>query len=205
MKNSTILLDYKTNIGVETHSRFKRGWLLTEIKDNKLYKGKADSFKEFLSQADVRSDARDCMDLYKFYVQKHGLHIEDIQDIHHLRLLEAKKAITKQPDKLWEWLDNCRVLSWMDLINEVREARGLSQMPRAVAVTSESAAPPCCICGGLPSEQAHWPITKKMGGEFTIPLCRECHDEYHQHGDVTFYDHYKRKIGEWLAKQRETE
>jgi hypothetical protein len=58
----------------------------------------------------------------------------------------------------------------------------------------------CCVCGATPTENAHWPITEKMGGEFTIPLCRKCHHEYHTSGDVTFYSKYKRRLGGYLAK-----
>ena len=80
--NEALLERNKLDIGVQTHVKLKRGWVLTEIKKHKLYKGVADTFDEYLSQADVRKDARECMDLYKFYIEKHKLHSEDIEDIH---------------------------------------------------------------------------------------------------------------------------
>ena len=201
MNDTALLARNRLDIGIQTHVKLKRGWVLTEIKKHKLYEGKADSFNEYLSQEDVRTDAKICMDLYNFYIVEHKLHSEDIEDIHYLRLLEAMKAITKQPDNLWEWLDNCRILSWKDLINAVRETRGLAEMPKVKSSAKEVPPPPgshCILHPERPAEAAHWPITKAMGGKFTIPLCRECHTEYHTKGDVTFYNNYKGKIGKWL-------
>jgi hypothetical protein len=111
------------------------------------------------------------------------------------------KAVKKRPESLNDYLEDCRALSWKDLINKVRKARGKPQMPTQKGNLLAPGSS-CIICGATPAEAAHWPITKAMGGRFTIPLCRECHSEYHQHGDITFYDHYKRKIGEWLVQGR---
>lgn len=199
MVDKALLTRNKLNIGIQTHIMLKRGWALSEIKEYKVYKGEADSFEEYLSQGDVRKDARICMDLYEFYIIKHTLHHEDIEDIHYMRLLEAIKAIKLQPEQLEEWLERCRVLSWKDLINEIREARGKPQMPVQKATSSPGSS--CIICDVTPAFDAHWPITDKMGGKFTIPLCAKCHDEYHVEGDITFYKNYKQKIGKWLAKQ----
>jgi len=202
MNDTALLASNKLDIGIITHVMLRRGQTLTEIKKHRTYIGRADTFEEYLSEYDVRSDARKCMNLYNFYIIEHGLQGSDIEDIHHERLLEAMKSIKKKPDRLFDYLEMCRELSWKDMINTVREARGLSSMPHPEAITSFPSGSSCIICGATPAEQAHWPITEKMGGKFTIPLCRECHSEYHQHGDVTFYDHYKRKIGEWLARGR---
>jgi len=211
MTISALLTRHELDIGIQTHAMLRRGWVLTEIKDNKLYKGKADTFAEYISQADVRADAKCCMELYDFYIVQHKLPAENIQDIHYKRLLEAKKAITLEPDKLNEWIDDCRALSWKDLINAVRGVRGRAEMPTSKSTTDEPPASdspsPCCICGATPAENAHWPITDKMGGLFTIPLCRGCHNEYHAKGDGTFYKNYKHKIGEYLynsIQRRET-
>jgi hypothetical protein len=159
--DSALLARHKLDIGIQTHVKLRRGWALSEIKAHKLYLGRADTFDEYLSQEDVRKDALECVDLYKFYIVKHKLHSEDIDDIHYLRLAEAKKAITKQPDKLWEWLDNCRVLSWKDLINAVRGVRGRAEMPQSQATAAKppdpDSPPPCCVCGNKQTEQAHWP------------------------------------------------
>jgi len=199
MNNSALLARNELDIGIMTHIKLRRGWVLTEIKEHKLYLGRADTFEEYLSQEDVRSDAIECMNLYNFYIIEHKLQSKDIEDIHYERLLEVMKAVKKQPESLNNYLEDCRALSWKDLINKVRKARGKTSMPIQKG-NLLAPVPFCIICGATPAVQAHWPITDKMGGEFTIPLCAKCHDEYHVKGDVTFYKNYKRKIGEWLAR-----
>jgi len=187
--DASLLERNRLDIGIQTHIKLRRGWVLTEIKNHKHYLGCADTFDEYLAQEDVRKDATECMDLYKFYVEKHGVHSEDIDDIHYLRLAEAKKAITKQPDKLWEWIDNCRVLSWKDLINAVRGVRGRAEMPHSKSTTDEPPTPgspydkkwvksqPCLKCNKN-AEPHHWPRTEKRGGRFMIPLCHEHHMDH---------------------------
>lgn len=203
MNDDALLARNKLDIGIQTHIKLRRGWVLSEIKANRTYLGQADTFEEYLSQYDARSDANECMRLYKFYIVEHGLQSEDIDEIHHDRLLEVMKAIKLQPDKLTGWLELCTVLSWKDLINAVRETRGRAHMPK------EPKKPPppgssCIICGTTPVENAHWPITEKMGGTFTIPLCHDCHiGDLHNQGDVTWYSNNKHKIMEWLATLKE--
>jgi len=196
--NTVLLSRHKFDIGVQTHIMLRRGEVLHTIKENQCYKGQADSFAEYLAQDDVRSDARICMDIYKFYCLHSRVPAEDIQDIHYLRLHEAMKAIKLQPDKLSEWLECCRTLSWKDLINKVRGVRQKPPLQSKSPPFDESPDSPCLLHPERKAEQAHWPITAKMGGKFTIPLCRACHNEYHDIGDVSFYSKYKRKIGEWL-------
>jgi len=183
--DDALLARNKLDIGIQTHVRLRRGWTLTEIKTNRIYQGQADTFAEYLSQDDVRSDAKECMDLYNFYIIKHKLLAEDIEDIHYKRLAEAMRAIKYQPERLQEWLDDCRVLSWKDLINKVRETRGKNPMPRTEAITSlPPGSPynkewvkqqPCLECLTKPSEPHHWPRTKGAGGRFMIPLCAKHH------------------------------
>ena len=199
MNDDALLASNKLDIGIITHVMLRRGQTLTEIKKHRTYLGRADTFEEYLSEYDVRSNARECMNLYNFYIIEHGLRGSDIEHIHHERLLEAMKAVKKQPDRLFDYIEMCQELSWKDLINEIRKARGKTSMPIQKG-NLLAPVPFCIICGATPAVQAHWPITDKMGGKFTIPLCAKCHDEYHVKGDVTFYKNYKRKIGEWLAR-----
>jgi len=202
MINDILLSQQPKWIGVITHTMLKRGADLIQIRESKDYRGQADTFAEYLSQNDVRKDAKLCMALVEYYILHHGLEVSDIHDIHHDRLKEVMEKLPDLPTaEIDEWLEACRELSWKDLLNKIRRARGKPPMPFQAKDNLLDPSPSCCICGATPVEDAHWPITKKMGGAFTIPLCRECHNEYHQHGDTTFYDHYKRKIGEWLAKQ----
>jgi hypothetical protein len=39
-------------------------------------------------------------------------------------------------------------------------------------------AEPCLLCGNTPTENAHWPLTRRYG-DATVPLCRICHDAQH--------------------------
>jgi hypothetical protein len=188
---TALLHRHKLDIGIDTHARLSRGWVLTEIRDNKLYKGVADTFKEYLSQDDVRSDAMECMRLYRFFIQKLGLLSEDIEDIHYKRLLEISKVATEKD--IDYWLDDCRVLSWKDLINAVRGVQEKPPMPLEKSPPEDS--PACILHPTRPAERHHWPQTKGAGGKSTMPLCRECHDEFHRHGAVTFWENHHLAIG----------
>jgi len=205
MSNDILLARHDQDIAIITHMTFKRGADLTLIRDTQAYEGVADTFNEYLSQKDVLKDTKFCMDLFNFYCTRHRQHLEDVHDLHHLRLAEVMKKLPNiATDEVEEWLHKLRNLSWKDSINAIRRARGRAEMPQSPSTQDK---PPdsgplfCCVCGGHPAEKAHWPITERMGGKFTIPLCRGCHEEYHTCGDVTFYERYKRKIGEWLEKQ----
>ena len=37
---------------------------------------------------------------------------------------------------------------------------------------------PCLVCNRRPSEDAHWPLTRRHG-DATVPMCRTCHDAQH--------------------------
>ena len=198
MNDDALLARNKLDIGIQTYTKLRRGQTLSAIKKNRTYLGRTDTFNEYISLEDWSKDAKKCMNLYNFYIVEHGLQSEDIEEIHHGRLLEAMKAIKLQPDKLTDWIECCEVLSTKDLINTVKEARGENPMPIQKA-TSLPPGSSCIICSATPAENAHWPITKKMGGKFTLPLCRECHNALHQQGDVTWYANNKHKIMEWLA------
>lgn len=65
---------------------------------------------------------------------------------------------------------------------------------------------PCCVCGKMPSEAAHIRMGyfggtgMKPGDDCTVPLCKPCHTEQHQLGEVAFW---AASIGsaKWLAKR----
>ena len=199
MIDTALLARNKLDIGIQTHVKLRRGWALTEIKKNKLYRRQAETFNEFLSAEDVRSDALECMNLYDFYIVKHTLLAEDIEDIHHDRLLEVMSAIKAQPDKLEELITDCRVLSWKDLLNKSRETRGKTPMPvqKAKHLLSPPGSPydkawvkqqPCLEClASPPSEPHHWPRTKGAGGRFMIPLCGKHHARAQDMGPATWF------------------
>jgi hypothetical protein len=111
-----------------------------------------------------------------------------------------------------EWLDKTE-LSKSDLINEVRKFRGkspLSPLPHSPNKGFPDLAKyktyldyvrdqPCCVCGATPVDAHHFPLTRASAGregeEWTIPLCRACHTEYHT-DPVSWTSAYKHR---WAA------
>jgi len=101
-----------------------------------------------------------------------------------------------------EWLDGAAVLSKSDLIAEVRQVQGkppltslpaprgqinpgLSDLLKYKSYTEYVKDSPCVVCGAVPVDPHHWPVTKGAGGkeveEWVIPLCRGCHTEFQDH------------------------
>jgi len=184
---------------------------LIEMRDSKLYQQlDYESFNDYLGDPDVipRSTAYSFIRLYEKYVLQLGWQPEEIERIGHKRLQLIGPVVDRDPEG---WKNNAQHLSTSDLINEVREARGLQPMKREEPdkLTSfqnkkelGSSYPeialslPCPICGGVPVEKAHYPTTTKAGAkedEF-IPLCHECHDSQHRMGFISWFDMYGRKL-----------
>jgi len=160
MYNGVLLATQDLIREATTQLILRRGELLAQIKEFKAYEGTAETFYEYLAQKDARKDAKMCIQLYKFYVVKHKLLAEDIRDIHYLRLLEIMKVATN--DSLKGWLEECRHLSWKDLINEVRGARKkapmTSESPKDFSLLPGS---PCILCGSTPTDYDNY--KKKIG------------------------------------------
>ena len=176
-----------------------RGSKLLTMKRGELHRSLGyDTWYEFLADNNIaRKKAKTATQITEVFCEKHKINTEILMDIGEDKLDDILPTIKKEPNKVNEWIDKAMTWSRKDLINETRRARGKPSMPQEKNLL-DPGSPPCCVCGNLPTEKAHWPVTKKMGGKFTIPLCGECHREYHQHGDVSFYDHYKRRIGAYL-------
>jgi hypothetical protein len=67
---------------------------------------------------------------------------------------------------------------------------------------------PCLICGATPTDQHHFPRTRRYGSA-TIPLCRVHHTDAHW-GRLTdrlldLAPAYWRRVGEWAANIDEYE
>jgi hypothetical protein len=64
---------------------------------------------------------------------------------------------------------------------------------------------PCCWCGATPSEASHHP--KSGGGSVgmktcdlrTVPLCRQCHEHFHQRGALSGMNGLQTR--EWVETQ----
>jgi hypothetical protein len=215
MSNDILLARHDQDIGIITHMMLKRGADLTFIQDTQAYKGVADTFSEYLSQNDVRKDAMFCIDLFNFYCKRHKQHIEDVHDLHHLRLAEIMKKLPDiSTNELEEWLHKLRNLSWKDVINAVREARGRAEMPQSKSTLDEPPDSGSLFCNGTPydkeyvktlpcleclapppSEPHHWPRTKARDGKFMIPLCNKHHGIAQSLGPHTWFS----KGNNWRA------
>jgi hypothetical protein len=214
--NSILLDQNDIYIGSITHVMLKRGENLVNIRDNKLYEGRADTFNEYLSYHDCRDDARKCINLYEFYIIEHGLLATDIHDIHHKRLLEVIPAIQLQPDTLLDWLERCRKWSWKDLINGVRKVKGRKPLPKEATPPAPLDSHPSpynkewvkqqrCLewnCSASPpSHPHHWPRTKGAGGKYMIPLCPFHHALYQDQPNMVLSTKQNCKsYGNYVAK-----
>lgn len=198
------------------------GRLFYENRNGEYYKILGhDSWREFLGQPDIgyrESTVRGLMLIHKKYVLKMGVEKPLLSAIGFSKLRIVSPVVERDPA---EWLAKAEMLSKTDLRIEVMEEQGKDagslQQPSESSSDSGSINPlmlsdypqfvrqsPCCVCGARPpSERAHWPITKDPGDTpeneaWVIPLCVNCHTEYHTAGDVTFFKSYKRKIGRYF-------
>lgn len=154
--------------------------------------------------------------IYRKYVVEMGADKPLLSSIGFSKLRIISPVVEADPD---EWLAKANTLSKSDLILEVKEAQGESiELPATVphhdqppiypglcsSYSQYVTRQPCCVCDDPPpSDPAHWPVTQDPGDdpgneEWKIPLCRECHSEFHRRGDLSFFKAYRRKIGRYL-------
>lgn len=111
-----------------------------------------------------------------------------------------------------EWLVKAAELSKSDIINEVRQSQGktllsslpaerqiypgLSDLLKYKSYTEYVKNSPCMVCGAVPVDAHHFPVTKGAGteAEYVVPLCRECHSGWHLNPLKWMHD-YKRQWG----------
>jgi len=194
------------------------GKYFRQLRDKKLYKyifgqDGDTTWTGFLANPEVKfsqSSVYNFIELYELWILRLGYREENITDVGYKRLMLVTPITRKNPDQADKWLSEARVLSQSDLINTVRASEGKPPMiPRKNFQLLEDSpvfssyrdfvkSHPCILHPARPSEYAHFPLTDKMGGKFGVPLCRECHAELHQIGDISWYSKYKRKLGEYL-------
>lgn len=199
-----------------TSRRFHMGAYLHLIQDMELWKGKADTFTEYLATLGKRSTLKDNIKLFEFYILEHKLVIDDLVDIDSDKLLSAIPIVKVNPDpKLIELtLDMCRHNSFKDIVNEAREASGKPPMkaenknnrhllskPGASSYKEFVKSHPCILCGKK-SDPAHWPRTK-VRGRFMLPLCRECHRHQEDLPKGDFLQMYTEPIDKYLTELAE--
>jgi len=185
------ILDAKHEAGKQF---LKIGEALVIIQEKEWYKYfDADSFEAFLAIPELgfaRSTARLFMHVYELYIRRLGLPVEQIASIEISKLQKIAPVVERDPE---EWLSMASTLSRSDLENAIRKERGLEPLEIkekehatlaldiAGGYLSFVQSHPCIVCDNPIVDAHHFPRTKGAGGldHQVIPLCRECHTEYH--------------------------
>ena len=189
---------------IETNS-FILAKLLCEMRDFRLWEFlDCDSMEEFLGMPEIglrRSTVYGLMKLYDCYIAKLQIPEDLLSEVGTTKLLIMTPVIEKEGDKekIYEWIGNAKVWSKSDLREQVAAATGATllkppkQLPPAVATSLES----CCVCGREPTDKHHFPITRGAGcpENWAIPLCRQCHSEYHANPKDWLWDNRRK----WAA------
>jgi len=146
-----------------------------------------ESFEGYLGSPEIgfsRSKVYDLIRIYELYVDKLGMSPDDVIKFDHSKLTLIAPVVESDKDG---WLGKARHLSKADLHIE------LGRVPRDVKLSPPPSVsrPPstvCCNCGDHnpdgPVDRHHFPVGRVSSmdekGDWTIPLCRKCHTEYHQ-------------------------
>lgn len=200
------------------YSYIQAGKVLHKINSTKAYKSlDHKTFLSFLADPEYgmpKSTAYLYLHIYKFYVLEHGQAEDSLTDIDVVRLRDLMAVIRLEPEAIGEWLDKARNLGKVDLINEIRHARGLDTLDiispapdenEVVVVRSNYTelcrASECIVCGARPIDFHHFPRTRGAGADDdkVIPLCRGCHIAFHQDPKTLLWEN-RVKIFGWFYK-----
>jgi hypothetical protein len=177
------------------------GQLLKENRDMGLWKLEYDSFECFLGDPEIsmkRSWAYGLIQIYELYVEKLGIPAERLLRIEPAKLLKVAPVVESDTEG---WLTKAEMLSLSDLNIERGRAGGKISSPPSLPARPS---PHSCIngCSG-DAEKGHFPITRGAGGEevedWWIPMCRECHGEYHQDPKEWTWK-YRKNWARWFYK-----
>jgi hypothetical protein len=155
------------------------GLLFKENRDGGLFKLLGyDSFEDFIGSPEVafsRSKAYLLIHIRELYKDKLGIDDKTLLEIGNSKL--ALIAPVVESDKEG-WLTKARELSKSDLRIELGREPGKQLSPPAPASAASSG---CVVCGKGGTDNHHFPVTRGAGcpDNWTIPLCREHHTEYH--------------------------
>ncbi len=176
------------------------GEYLYNLKKGSLYRyvyGRDVTWAEFLGECSLgikSSTARNMMGCYRYFIVECGYDEEMIATIGVSKAQHMLHRCKSHPEEREELLESARVLTAGGIIDTIREREGRDPMkPKAESFSKGD----CLLCGGE-AERAHFPLTKRAGGEFTIPLCREHHSEYHTIGVDTWFAQHKRPLEKYL-------
>lgn len=163
--------------------------LLYENHRDSLYKLlNCDSFNEFLGMPEIgfkKSKAYDLIAIWELFKTRMNVDDRTLLDIDRTKLkklLPIASAVEGNPE---EWLSKARSLSVSDLAIEIAGVSG-----KEVSISPPSSLTPAplassCVNGCQGEvDKHHFPVGRVSSadeaGDWTIPLCRKCHTEYHQ-------------------------
>jgi hypothetical protein len=158
------------------------GKLLKENRDLSLWKTEYDSFESLLGDPQIgikRSTAYGLIHIVELYLEKLGVPAERMLSIGNAKLLAIAPVVESDKDG---WLAQAEQLSKSDLKLSIAEAGGKAVSPPAPPPRPLSGE---CVngCEG-DVDRHHFPVGRVSSqdepGDWTIPLCRRCHTEYHQ-------------------------
>jgi hypothetical protein len=194
----------------ETQKNFLRlGSLFKECRDKQYWKVLGyDSFAAFIGDPEIalkRSTVANMIHIYELYAERLSIRIDELSRIGSRKLQIIAPVVETDPER---WLAEAETSSKSDLINSVRAEQGKEPVVFKPAPKEGPTgdyleyvrSSQCCVCGGVPSEAAHFPVSKGAGagGEDVIPLCRRCHEEQHRRGKLTFFENYGHLIFRWM-------
>ena len=165
--------------------------LLTENNENSYWKVLGyDSFEEFLAIPELkfkRSKAYDLIGIYKLYCQELGVDTDRLlkAGTTNLSRLMRRDAIDLVRSDTDGWISKAESLTKSDFAIVIAEAGGKAVSPPAPPPWPSILVPGGCVngCEG-DVDKHHFPVGRTgscdEAGDWTIPLCRRCHTEYHQ-------------------------
>jgi hypothetical protein len=170
--------------------------LLKENRDKSYWKlNNCDSFEEFLGQPEIgfsRTKAYLLIHIWELYKDKLQIDDHTLLDIGNAKLALIAPVVESDKES---WLARARHLSKSDLLIELGRGPGETQLSPP---PSAPAHPPdcqvCVGCGKTPVDKHHFPVTRGAGAPegWWIPLCRECHTDYHDRPKDWTWDNKRR-------------